>query len=115
MAFFLCGGKVLPQGGVPPRQEVVIVTPGVVYSEGQEKGAIFIFEAYTMTWGPSGWIEKGIREVHLPNPLCPEGDTIMVPVGSIMLSPQQLNALNAARRQSWPRSETLKAGVSNPA
>ena len=116
MAFSLCGGKVLPQGGVLPRQEVIVVTPGVVvYSKWQKKEAIFISEAYTMTWGPSGLIEERTREVYLPNPLCPGGDTIIVPVGSIMLSPEQLTALNAAREQGWRKETPIQQeGVLNP-
>lgn len=113
MGFIIANGEVFPEHTpiTPGGKEVVVVLAGV-YSCGTDEDCPFIVFAYAKTWSPTGWIEVGVREVNLPNPLC-EGGTIMVPVGSTMLSPEQLNALNTARQQSWPRNETLKEGVSN--
>lgn len=107
MAFYLAGGKVFPT--FPPGEhEVIYVIPEEYIGRGVH--LFSIEDAVRLTWGPAGWNKEAIWEVHLPNPLCPEG-AIMVPVRRL-LSPEQLNALNAARQQGWQQS--LETKVPNP-
>ena len=114
MAFYLARGKVFPTF---PQQEheVIYVLPGVYI--GENFCDVGIDDAVKWSWDPAGWHQEGMwgEEIEFPNPNTSEGQPIKVPVRNFKLSPEQLNALNAARRVGWKETVLEQAESLNPA